>query len=254
MNTILSPSKTQNFEDEASAKKSSKPVFHEEANELASILAKKSPDELKELMDISDKLAELNYERFQKFTKTYDSKNAKQALFAYEGDVYNGIEEEEYSKNELDFAQDHLRIITGMYGVLRPLDLIQAYRLEMKTKLLNPRGGDLYKFWGDKISSQLNKEFKDMNTKVLVNLASNEYSKSINKKKLKADILDIQFKDEKNGKLKTIAIYAKMARGEMANFIVKNQIDHPEDLKAFNASDYVFNQQLSDGQKFVFTR
>ena len=205
-------------------------------------------------MDVSDKIAELNYERFQQFSTPFSTENARQALFAFKGDVYTGIDIENYNCKELDFAQDHLRILSGLYGLLRPLDLIQPYRLEMKTKLKNPRGKDLYTFWGDRLAKELTKELESQKQAVLVNLASNEYFKAINKKELKADIITPVFKEHKNGKYSVIAIFAKKARGMMSDFIIKNKIEDPERLKTFKQEGYEFSEPQSKGNELVFIR
>ena len=249
MLAIISPSKTQNF---------SSPDIHDysltrqldESKLLVDILKTKSQNELAKLMSISEKLAKLNYDRFQQFSLPFNFDNAKQALLAFKGDVYNGIDAPSLSKQDLTFAQDNLRMLSGLYGVIRPLDLIAPYRLEMGTKLANPRGKNLYQFWGDKISQVLNED----EPKVIINLASNEYFKAVDQKALKARIINIAFKELKNDQYKIIGIYAKRARGLMARFIIKNRINNPEDLKAFSLEGYRFTEQLSEQDAWVFTR
>ncbi|WP_428086569.1 peroxide stress protein YaaA [Candidatus Thioglobus sp.] len=249
MLAIISPSKTQNF---------SSPDIHDysltrqldESKLLVDILKTKSQNELAKLMSISEKLAKLNYDRFQQFSLPFNFDNAKQALLAFKGDVYNGIDAPSLSKQDLTFAQDNLRMLSGLYGVIRPLDLIAPYRLEMGTKLANPKGKNLYQFWGDKISQVLNED----EPKVIINLASNEYFKAVDQKALKARIINIAFKELKNDQYKIIGIYAKRARGLMARFIIKNRINNPEDLKAFSLEGYRFKEQLSEQDAWVFTR
>ena len=249
MLAIISPSKTQDF---------SPPDMRDytltrqldESKLLADILKTKSQNELAKLMSISEKLAKLNYDRFQKFHTPFNFENAKQALLAFKGDVYNAVDAPSLSKQDLTFAQDNLRMLSGLYGVIRPLDLIAPYRLEMGTKLTNPKGKNLYQFWGDKISQVLNRD----ESEVIINLASNEYFKGINQKALKARIINIAFKELKNDQYKIIGIYAKRARGLMARFIIKNRINNPEDLKAFSLEGYNFKEQLSEQDTWVFTR
>jgi len=246
---VISPSKTQDFsapdiQDFTSTRQLS------ESEVLVKILKKKTRNELSKLMSISDKLAELNYGRFQDFSTPFDFKNAKQALLAFKGDVYNGIDAPNLSKKDLAFAQDNLRILSGLYGVIRPLDLIVPYRLEMGTRLENSKGKNLYEFWGDKISKLLNED----EAEVIINLASNEYFKGIDKKALKSQVINIVFKELKGDAYKIIGIYAKRARGLMVQFMIKNRIKNPQDLKAFKAEDYCFRKEMSDSTTWVFTR
>ncbi|MBC8493658.1 MAG: peroxide stress protein YaaA [Candidatus Thioglobus sp.] len=249
MLAVISPSKTQDF---------SKPDIRDystarqldESTSLVGILKKKSQEELSKLMSISEKLAKLNYDRFQNFSIPFNFDNAKQALLAFKGDVYNGIDAPNLSKKDLVFAQDNLRMLSGLYGVVRPLDLIMPYRLEMGTKLENPKGKNLYKFWGDKISQVLNED----ESEVIINLASNEYFKGIDQTALNAKIINIVFKEFKGDKYKIIGIYAKRARGLMVQYMIKNRIQNPQDLKAFNWEEYQFKEELSDAKTWVFTR
>ena len=201
-------------------------------------------------MSISDKLSKLNFDRFQAFSTPFTLSNAKQALLAFKGDVYNGIDAPSLSSDDLEFAQQHLRMLSGLYGVIRPLDLIQAYRLEMGTKLKNSQGKNLYEFWGDQISNILNED----ESEVIINLASNEYFKGIDKKSLNAKIINIAFKELKNDTYKIIGIYAKRARGLMVNYMIKNRLTDPELLKNFNVEGYQFRQAMSDDLTWVFTR
>lgn len=254
MVTIISPSKTQDFSTNNVPDQHSQPRLLDQSQILATALRKKSPEDIKSLMDVSDKIAELNYERFQQFSTPFTSENAKQALFAFKGDVYTGFDLESYGEEELAFAQQHLRILSGLYGLLRPLDLIQPYRLEMKIKLGNPRGKDLYTFWGKRITKALNADLAEQDNPVLINLASNEYFKAVDKKGLKAPIITPVFKEFKNGKYSIIAIFAKKARGLMSDFIIKNKIEEAELLKTFNLEGYEYSEQHSKEGEWVFIR
>lgn len=257
MLTILSPSKTQDFSDstiDISKLPNSTPALLNESEKLMQELQKKSVDDIAELMGVSEKIATLNHERFQHFSLPFTQENSRQALLAFKGDVYTDIAVDDYSEKEFAFAQDHLRIVSGLYGLLRPLDLMQPYRLEMKTSLENPRGGNLYKFWGNRITQQLNKELQVQDNSVLVNLASNEYFKSIDTKQLAGEVVTPVFKEHKDGIYKVVAIYAKQARGKMANFIVRNTIDQPEQLKTFTDGGYEYSDSLSLEREWVFVR
>jgi cytoplasmic iron level regulating protein YaaA (DUF328/UPF0246 family) len=254
MITIISPSKTQDFSNNGIPELRSQPTLLKQSEVLVKEMRKKSAEDISKLMDVSDKIAELNYERFQRFSTPFSPENAKQALFAFKGDVYTGIDIENYKQKDLEFAQEHLRILSGLYGLLRPLDLIQPYRLEMKIKLKNPRGKDLYTFWGNRLTEALNAALTEQKNPVLVNLASNEYFKAINKKELKADIVTPVFKEFKNGKYSIIAIFAKKARGLMTDFIIKNKIEQPEKLKTFSLERYEFSEAQSNEKEWVFIR
>ena len=201
-------------------------------------------------MSLSEKLSELNFDRFQKFKLPFTLDNAKQAILAFKGDVYNGINAPELSSEDLEFAQGKVRMLSGLYGVVRPLDLIQPYRLEMGTKLSNSKGGDLYDYWGSEISNILN----DDEPNLIINLASNEYFKAIDKKTLKANILDIVFKEKKGDSYKVIGIYAKRARGLMINYIIRNRLESPELLKDFSDEGYRFDKELSSDLSWVYLR
>ena len=196
----------------------------------------------------------LNYERFQEWQTPFSTDNAKQAILAFKGDVYQGLDAEHMSTDELNWAQDNLRILSGLYGLLRPLDLMQPYRLEMGTKFANERGGNLYQFWGEIITNQLNKLLSVSPKSVLINLASNEYFKSVQPKNLQADIITPVFMDQKGDKYKIISFFAKRARGLMSAFIIKNKITDAEQLKTFNVDGYSFNSAMSEGNKWVFCR
>lgn len=207
-----------------------------------------------ELMSISENLAELNISRYKAFKPPFQLDNAKQALYAFTGDVYRHMRVSTYDTEALEFAQSHLRILSGLYGYLRPLDLIQPYRLEMKTRLATDRGADLYRFWGNRISNSIVKDLRLDSSPVLVNLASKEYARAVNFKALKTRAIHIEFKEEEQGELKIIAIFAKWARGLMADHIIQNRINDPEDLKSFGMADYAFSGENSSATTWVFTR
>ncbi|MDA7438259.1 peroxide stress protein YaaA [Candidatus Pseudothioglobus singularis] len=249
MLAIISPSKTQDF-SECNIEKFSQTRQQESSNELVSILKNQSQSQISKLMSISEKLSALNFERFQKFKIPFTLENAKQAILAFKGDVYNGIDAPSLSTEDLNFAQDKVRMLSGLYGVIRPLDLIQPYRLEMGTKLSNAKGRDLYDYWGSDISHILN----DDENELIVNLASNEYFKAIDKKSLNAKILDIVFKEKKGDSYKVIGIYAKRARGLMVNFIIRNRLNNPEALQDFSDEGYRFDKDLSSDSTWVYLR
>ncbi len=251
---ILSPSKGQNFGTPLSCPEYTTPEFLNQSQILINTLQKYDIAGLRTLMSISDKIATLNQKRFQTFSTPFTPNNAKQAVFAFKGDVYQGLETDSFSEDNLQFAQQQLRILSGLYGCLRPLDLIQPYRLEMKTKLINPRGKDLYTFWGNRVTESLNRSATAAHSKFIINLASNEYSRVIRKNTLTVPLIDIVFKELKNDNLRTIAVYAKRARGMMSSFIIRNHITTPDDIKSFTAGMYAFDDTLSTEQKWVFTR
>ena len=253
MVTLISPSKTLNFDNNNSCNLNTDCRLINHTSELHKILVNFSINDLKDLMNVSDKIAELNYNRFKRWEEPSKSDSSKQAIYAFKGDVYSGLDAESILENKFDFLQENLRIISGFYGLLRPFDKILPYRLEMGTKLSNSRGKNLYEFWGDNITNLLNNDIEDENSYV-VNLASNEYFKSIKKNKLKNEIITPIFKEFKNGTYKTIAIYAKKARGLMSRFIIDNKIQKPENLKSFNLERYSFDGDLSDDYNYVFTR
>ena len=250
----LSPSKGQDFEAPAKTKKHTVPASLDDSQLLIKELRKVKSDELQAMMSISENIAKLNVARVKNFKTPFTTSNAKQAIFAFKGDVYSGIDTEKFSAADLDYAQKHLRILSGLYGCLRPLDLIQPYRLEMKTKLKNPRGDNLYQFWGEIITERLNKELAKQQEAVLVNLASNEYFKSVKPRLLQGRLLNINFKETKDGKTRVVAIFAKRARGMMTNYILRNRIEKPEDLKKFKEGGYQFSKAESDDKQWTFTR
>ena len=249
MLAVISPSKTQDFEP-AQIDVFTQTRQIEQSQVLVDLLKDKTQDDIASLMSISDKLSKLNFDRFQTFSTPFTLSNAKQALLAFKGDVYNGIDAPNLSLDDLEFAQGHLRMLSGLYGVIRPLDLIQPYRLEMGTKLKNSQGKNLYEFWDDQISQVLNED----ESEVIINLASNEYFKGIDKKSINAKIVNIAFKELKNDTYKIIGIYAKRARGLMVNYMIKNRLTDPELLKDFNVEGYQFRQTMSDDLTWVFTR
>ncbi|MDP6973683.1 MAG: peroxide stress protein YaaA [Gammaproteobacteria bacterium] len=249
MLAIISPSKTQDFSS-CHVKTFSKSRQLPQTQELVRLLKDKTESQISKLMMLSDKLSKLNFDRFQAFKTPFSLDNSKQALLAFKGDVYNGIDAPSLSLEDLNFAQNNVRMISGLYGVLRPLDLIQPYRLEMSTKLSNKNGSNLYDYWGNKISKVLNDDEQDL----IINLASNEYFKSIDIKILKAQMLDIVFKEKKNNTYKVIGIYAKRARGLMVNYIIRNRITEPKVLKNFSDEGYQYDDMLSSDSSWVFTR
>jgi len=250
----LSPSKGQDFETPGLTKKYSRPADLKDSELLIRELRKITAAELQELMDVSSNIAALNVGRYRSFQTPFTTKNSRQAIFAFKGDVYSGIDVEHFTAEDFDYAQDHLRILSGLYGCLRPLDLIQPYRLEMKTKLKNPRGDNLYQFWGEEITGSLNKALAKQQEPVLVNLASNEYFKSVKPKLLEGQLLNINFKETKNGKTRVVAIFAKRARGMMADYIIRNRIERPAGLKKFRQQGYRFAKELSDDKQWTFER
>ncbi|MBT8118639.1 MAG: peroxide stress protein YaaA [Gammaproteobacteria bacterium] len=250
----LSPSKGQDFEEPSLSKKYSKPADLKDSELLIKELRKIKSKELQEMMTVSENIADLNVERYKTFQTPFTTKNAKQAIFAFKGDVYGGLDLASFDEDDFSYAQDHLRILSGLYGCLRPLDLIQPYRLEMKTKLKNARGDNLYQFWDDRITKSLNKELKKQQEPVLVNLASNEYFKSVKPKLLEGRLLNINFKETKAGKTRVVAIFAKRARGMMADYIIRNRIEKPEDLKKFKLGGYKFDKNMSDDKQWTFKR
>lgn len=251
---VISPAKTLDFENPAHTKIHSEADFLKESSQLIGELRQLKIDDISTMMGISSKLAQLNFERFHQWQTPFTPENSKQALLAFKGEVYTGIDAASFSEEDFIQAQDHLRILSGLYGVLQPLDLIQAYRLEMGRKLSTRKGETLYQFWGDKITTSINKDLAKNGSKYLINLASYEYFKSINKKKLKAEIITPTFKDLKGDTYKTISFYAKKARGLMTRFIIQNKISDPEELKAFNLEGYNYNPSLSKENIPVFTR
>lgn len=246
---LLSPSKSMDF-SMPTAGIFTNHDFLVDSKELIKTLKKLSQEDISSLMKLSHKLTELNFERYRNFSTPFNENNAKQAGYAFQGDVYDGLVFNKLSNEDVEFAQNHLRILSGLYGLLRPLDLIQPYRLEMGTRLKNMRGKNLYDFWGEKITKKINNSEQDL----IINLASNEYYKSVKPKLLKAKVVSPAFKEYKNGKYSMIMLYAKQARGLMARFIITNKINNSDDLKGFNLSGYAYNEKLSSSNEPVFTR
>ena len=254
MLVVVSPAKNLDFESPLPTDSYTQPELLDEAKKLIERCRELSPAQVGSLMNISDKLAMLNAQRFNEFATPFTPSNSRPAMYAFNGDVYTGLDAYNLSPKAVDYAQQHFRILSGLYGVLRPLDLMQAYRLEMGTKLDNSQGKDLYQFWGSLITSKLNKAMADQGDNVLVNLASNEYFKAVKKKELDGAIVTPQFKDKKNGTYKVISFYAKKARGMMARFILENQIDEVEGLHKFDVAGYYFSEEQSSGNNLVFLR
>ena len=254
MLTVISPAKTLDFDTPPTTRKKTQPEFIEDAARLIDDARAMSPQDIRELMGVSEKIADLNHQRFMNWHTPFGLDNAKQAVLAFKGDVYAGLEADTLSSTELAFAQKHLRILSGLYGLLRPLDLMQPYRLEMGIKFGNSGGKDLYQFWGDRINRGLNSQLKKSGSRVLVNLASNEYFKSVKAKELDADIVTPVFKDRKGDKYKIISFYAKKARGQMARYIIDNAINEPDALKKFRVAGYRYSKSESTARELVFTR
>jgi cytoplasmic iron level regulating protein YaaA (DUF328/UPF0246 family) len=252
MKIVISPAKSLDFDSKVPVAEFTEGIFLKEAERLQKVLKKKSPKKLSELMHISPKLGELNWQRNQNWNLPFTLENAKQAVYAFTGDVYVGLDVNSISLSKIEQLQSKLRILSGLYGVLKPLDLIQPYRLEMGTKLKVSTKNNLYQFWGNKITKALNEELSAND--VLVNLASNEYFKSVNTKLIKAKIVTPVFKDYKNGELKMISFFAKKARGLMVRYIIESDIEKAEDLKGFNYEGYAFDANLSNDNNLVFTR
>jgi cytoplasmic iron level regulating protein YaaA (DUF328/UPF0246 family) len=250
---IISPAKTLDYESPLATKTHTQPDFLDDACELIDQLKTLEPHQVSNLMNISDKLGQLNAERFRNWHTPFTPDNARPSVLAFKGDVYTGLDAESFSEEDFSFAQKHLRILSGLYGLLKPLDLMQPYRLEMGTKFENTRGKDLYAFWGRKITDALNQLLAD-DDKTLINLASNEYFKSVQKKNLDARLITPQFKDWKNGQYKMISFYAKKARGLMCRYVIQNRITNAEDLKGFNLDGYYFSEDQSDNNNWVFLR
>ena len=255
---VISPAKALDYETPPTTALHTQPDFLDHAEALIAVLREKSPAEIAELMSLSDALATLNAARYERWSRPFSPANAKQALLAFDGDVYAGLDAPSLSEDELAWAQDHLRILSGLYGVLRPLDLMQPYRLEMGTRLANPRGKNLYAFWGERITEALNallaREDAAGREPVLLNLASDEYFKSVKPKKLDGRLVSAAFEDWRGGRYKIISFYAKRARGLMSRFVIRNRIDAVEGLKAFDAEGYAFAPEASEADRLVFRR
>lgn len=250
----ISPAKSLDYETPVKLKKNTKPLLADQSAELIEILQGYSVKRVSKLMNMSDKLAQLNFERYANWSPKATTANARQCLLAFTGDVYVGMNASTFKTADFDFAQEHLRILSGLYGVLRPLDLMQPYRLEMGTKLKTPHGKDLYDFWGDTITKALNKQLKKNGDDVILNLASNEYFKSVHVDKLTGPVVSPVFKDEKNGKYKIISFFAKKARGMMAGWVIRKRITDPKKLAKFSEGGYYYCPKESTDAKPVFLR
>ncbi len=251
---VISPAKNLDYDTPATTERYTQPQHLDHAGQLIQQLRDYSVQDIAELMKLSDKLSALNVARYESWSQPFTTDNAKQAVLAFNGDVYSGLNAEDFSDDELTFAQQHLRILSGLYGVLKPLDLMQPYRLEMGTKLPNSRGKDLYAFWGSVVTDDLNTAMAETDQPVLINLASNEYFKSVKPKELNARLITPVFKDWKNGQYKIISFYAKKARGLMCRYAIKNQISDAEQLKNFDLDGYQYDASLSKDDTWVFTR
>jgi cytoplasmic iron level regulating protein YaaA (DUF328/UPF0246 family) len=251
---VISPAKTLDYDTPPTTARYSLPQQLDDAQQLIDRLRALSPAQIAELMHISDKLAGLNAARYASWTPRFSPGNAKQALLAFKGDVYTGLAAEDFTDEDFAYAQQHLRILSGLYGLLRPLDLMQAYRLEMGTRLGNPRGADLYAFWGERISGWLKQALAAQGDDVLLNLASKEYFSAVKRKALDARIIDTEFKDLKNGQYKIISFYAKKARGLMARYVIKERLSDPRQLRAFDYAGYRFCAEQSSADSLVFLR
>jgi cytoplasmic iron level regulating protein YaaA (DUF328/UPF0246 family) len=251
---VLSPAKTLDYDTPPATDVYSQPDFVKHSAELINVLRELSPANIGSLMHISDALAVLNVGRYASWSPKFTTKNAKQAMLAFNGDVYEGLDAPSLTAKQLDYVQSHIRILSGLYGMLRPLDLMQPYRLEMGTKLANPRGKDLYAFWGDRVTEALNQLLAAQKSKVLVNLASEEYFKVVKPKLLNAPVIAPVFEDWKNGKYKVISFYAKRARGLMARYAAVNGIRQAEKLKEFDCDGYAFDEKGSSEHSWLFRR
>lgn len=251
---LISPAKTLDFEQKANTAIHSENAFLPEAEKLIKKLKQIKAAELSELMGISQKLAQLNFERFQNWSLPFNENNAKQSVFAFRGEVYTGLNADTLSEKNILFAQEHLRILSGLYGVLRPLDLIQPYRLEMGTLWKTKNFGSLYEYWGEKLTKNINAVLAAQKNNFLINLASNEYFKAINTKKIKAEIISPVFKDFSHGEYKIVSVFAKKARGLMSRFIIDHEIQKPDELKLFDSDGYYFSEAESKKNQLVYLR
>lgn len=251
---VVSPAKTLDYESPLVTERYTQPEFIEHSAELIEVCRQLTPADIAALMKVSDKIAGLNVARFAQWSETFTPDNARQAILAFKGDVYTGLEAESLTEEDFTYAQQHLRMLSGLYGLLKPLDLMQPYRLEMGTKLANPRGANLYQFWGELITHKLNEALAAQGDSVLINLASNEYFKAVKPKLLDGQIITPVFKDCKNGQYKVISFYAKKARGMMARYIIENRVESVEQLQAFNTAGYYFVAAESTPSELVFKR
>jgi len=254
MLSVISPAKTLDFDTPATTRKATQPEFLDEAAQLVEDARRLDPAAIRSLMGVSEKIAALNHERFMNWHQPFDRDNAKQAILAFRGDVYTGLDADTLSASQLTFAQKHLRILSGLYGLLRPLDLMQPYRLEMGLKFSNSRGRNLYDFWGQRLTESLNGQLKKTGSPVLVNLASNEYFKAVSPRALDGEVITPVFKDLRGGKYRIIGFFAKKARGQMARFIIDREINDVAGLRKFRTDGYRYNAGESTARELVFTR
>ena len=254
MLVLLSPAKTLDFETPPTVEANSKPRFLEDSQELIDQLQHLKSAEVGKLMSVSEKISDLNVQRFNSWKTPFTVKNAKPAAMAFRGDVYQGLDADTLSSDDFDFAQSSVRILSGLYGILRPLDLIQPYRLEMGTRFTNKRGSNLYKFWGDTLTQSLNQEITAGKHAAVVNLASNEYFKAVKAPQLQAPLITPAFRDWKNGEYKMISFFAKKARGMMARYVVDQRLQSPEELKKFDTDGYAYSEADSTADTWVFLR
>ena len=251
---LLSPAKSLDFDRKLNCSKSSMPDFIPESRELINHLLKMKKEEIGNLMNISQKLTDLNYDRYKSWNEDFNLNNSRHAIYCFTGDVYKGLDVNSFSLEDLEYSQDHLRILSGLYGLLRPLDLMKPYRLEMGVKLQTDKGKNLYDFWEDKLTDKLNQNFIDSKNEYLINLASNEYFYSVNKFRISKKIITPKFLDKKNGNYKVISFFAKKARGSMASYIIKNKIQTINELEKFKGLEYKFCNERSDEKNLVFIR
>ena len=254
MQFLLSPAKSLDFDTPAGAAPHTQPLFIAQAAELVDVLRQKSPQQIASLMSLSDTLAGLNAARYQAWTPKFTAKNAKQAALAFNGDVYEGLDAKSLAADDLKWLQEHVCILSGLYGVLRPLDYLQPYRLEMGTKLATAQGKDLYQFWGAQISDYLNSRLHKQASPVVVNLASQEYFKAVDRKALHARVVECVFQEYRSGQYKIISFYAKRARGLMARFAALHRLSHPKQLECFDTEGYAFDASASEPDRLVFRR
>jgi uncharacterized protein len=254
MLTVISPAKTLDYDSPVLTDQFTNPAHLTQSRKLIKRLRQFSAPELSSLMKVSPAIGDLNAERFKRWKTPFKPENARQAIFAFKGDVYIGLDAYSMSQQNIDFAQGHLRMLSGLYGVLRPLDLMQPYRLEMGTRLLTDSAQNLYQFWDGRITKALNQELKTIGSSTLINLASIEYFKSVKTPKIKANIITPTFKDYHQGKYQIIGFFAKKARGAMSRYIIDNELTNPQDLQAFDVDGYRFDSSLSQGSEWVFTR
>ena len=251
---VISPAKTLDYDTPAVTQHYSQAAYLDHAQQLINRARRYSALDIAEIMAVSAKIAELNFDRFEAWHTPFTPDNAKQAVLAFKGDVYSGLDAATFSEADFEFAQQHLRILSGLYGLLRPLDLMQAYRLEMGRKIDTDRGKNLYEFWGNIITDGINQQLAESGSKHLINLASNEYFKAVKSKQLQGEIITPEFKDYKNGSYKMMGVYAKKARGQLSRYIIQNQLSDVEQIKGFNQDGYAFNDEMSKANTWVFSR